>query len=146
MREIKFKRYYKNDVTGEVVSRIWGCVDYRSESNIDFSSFASPSYVHGFRPIADCQFTGLRDKNGKEIYESDVLKSFHFNDGHKDHYLYHEVKWSEIYLCWVAVSVSNTSDDLIQGNPQLWVYVKNTQFEVCGNIYQHPELLKPTQK
>lgn len=81
------------------------------------------------------QFTGLSDKNGKEIYGGDILKSFHFkNVNGKDEFLYHKIIWSEKLTGWQCVSSGQTGQEH-NGNPQLWVYVKNTQFEVCGNLY-----------
>ena len=78
-----------------------------------------------------------------EIYRGDILKSLHFNDGHKDHFLYHVVEWSDKYMCWTAKNVKNNSPDPnINGNTQLWVYLKNTQFEIVGNVHDNPELLK----
>lgn len=74
------------------------------------------------------QYTGLKDKNGKEIYEGDIVK----NDG------YFLIKWSlqvrwKVGLGWVF------GEDW----PCIPLYdVGNIQMiEVIGNIYENPELL-----
>lgn len=62
------------------------------------------------------QFTGLKDKNGKEIYEGDILKQYD--------------KTYEVYYINGHFMSCN----------ELWE--ENTRSEVIGNIYENPELLK----
>ena len=74
------------------------------------------------------QFTGLHDKNGKEIYEGDVVNSSAAMDG--------------IYLRVVEFSKDRPC---IEFNPLTgFVLCKGNEhlFEVIGNIYENPELLE----
>lgn len=75
------------------------------------------------------QFTGLLDKNGKEIYEGDVVK-IDFT-GMKNG----EKKWSENF------EVKWTGERYEAGNWSLFDHCKYTRVEVIGNIYENPELL-----
>jgi hypothetical protein len=70
------------------------------------------------------QFTGLLDKNGKEIYEGDIL-SGKSSTGREKRW---QMKWSE-YGRWEAYP-----DNEYNINWKGW--------EVIGNIYENPELLK----
>lgn len=83
-------------------------------------------YTNKSTPVM--QYTGLKDKNGKEIYEGDILGSYGavftviFEDGC--------FKWST---------------DAIGANNQIAYkktgHFKNVgPFEVIGNIYENPEL------
>ena len=80
------------------------------------------------------QFTGLKDKNGKEIYKSDYvfIEDFYIGDkiqiGGKC-----EVKWNEDGFSLFI------EDEYICG---LWDAVNNYSGEIIGNIYENPELLK----
>ena len=76
------------------------------------------------------QCTGLKDKNGKLIYEGDILKQ---PDGIIDY-----VYWSD--GCYIHNGTAITNYDVAyQGDN--WAKEVNTH-EVIGNIYENPELLE----
>ena len=74
------------------------------------------------------QFTGLKDKNGVEIYDGDVVR-------YETNYalMCFEVKWNNDTLMWEAAS------RLIADEP---LYYNNGFIEIIGNIHDNPELLK----
>ena len=73
------------------------------------------------------QYTGLHDKNGKEIYEGDIVRD-------KD--IKWVVKWN---IHRMGFSLYPTTEQLYDEMP---VNVENKLgFEVIGNIYDNPELL-----
>lgn len=88
-------------------------------------------------------YSGLEDKNGVDIYEGDIIRSFHFKGPrNKKNYLYHQVVYSQKYATFMAVSRgSNGMFDLQPGNVWLWVLLKEPSCEVVGNIYENPELM-----
>lgn len=85
------------------------------------------------------QFTGLIDKNGKEIYEGDVLKTtYQYQDTFKEYIAV--VEHDELNPCFVMVYK-------FQGNGHTcheydFVCVGLRKNEVIGNIHDNPELLK----
>jgi hypothetical protein len=107
----------------------WGFID---------GHFKGPPTGSGLT-IEECsqsdRFSGLQDSKGVDIYESDVLKSNHFHDGKKMHFLYHRILWDHKHTGWMAAS-SKSTDLTEPGNTQLWVYARNAEdFEVIGHIY-----------
>ncbi len=89
------------------------------------------------------QFTGAMDTKGNEVYKGDVLKTLHYNEGKKKHYLYHEIVWDDKWFLWKCVSSGSTSVSLsVNGNCMLKVYLNSAkEFEIIGNIYENPDLL-----
>ena len=81
------------------------------------------------------QFTGFLDKNGKEIYEGDILESKSlFNSSHsRKKNPYYEVVWG---VCGWNVNGYNGD---IKVSPQLDF---KRDWEIIGNIHENSELLK----
>ncbi|WP_019123618.1 YopX family protein [Brevibacillus massiliensis] len=88
-------------------------------------------------PNADCPFerctlrryTGLLDKNGKEIYESDILlESLSFDEKYA-----HVVVWSQDDCAWMF----EYDGDLFTASEMNF-----EQCEIVGNVYDKPELLE----
>ncbi len=81
------------------------------------------------------QFTGLKDKNGKEIYEGDVLENM---KGHRFVMEYDGLAFGWRGLTPYANGCVEFSYDTIT-NPKM---TEILELEIIGNIYENPELLK----
>ena len=84
------------------------------------------------------QFTGLLDKNGKEIYEGDVV-SFHaftFNGSETEYEGKGIVKYRPDGMCFVFEE-KNDFDWMVRDTSNFG----EACFEIIGNIYENPELL-----
>ena len=79
------------------------------------------------------QYTGLKDKNGKKIYEGDIVKT------NRD--VIAKVLWDNDYLGYfLHVNEENSIEDFENGEQPLYDYFED--IEVIGNIHDNPELLK----
>jgi len=114
MREIKFRAWYKNKFYFFSIGKLWtpDNIDMHDTLCIDGISFE--------------QFTGLRDKNGKEIYEGDIIE-INFLDDDKSIFL---VEWivDQLDSGW-----NITPCDLDDST-------------VIGNIHENNELLQGEHK
>lgn len=89
------------------------------------------------------QYTGLKDRNGKEIYEGDILTSemYPFQDEGKHNY-HGVIEWIEEEASfYMTKRLANKekrgiSDGISQPIEQI------EEFEVIGNIYSNPELVE----
>lgn len=127
MREIKFRGYNRKNkqwLYGFYLQNCghhFVCSDEFAQKGKSWDDYEVDSETVG-------QFTGLTDKNGREIYEGDVVR---YSDESDDDYPRHGVVDSVVFEdgCFWPVSES-------------WAHDK----EVIGNIHDNPELLEQREQ
>lgn len=133
MREILFKAKRKDNskwIKGYYQKR------YDLLSNEEHLIFHADSYnvweYAEIIPETVCQFTGLCDKNGKKIWENDILMA-NLDESYPEDVTYETVEWG------VAGWVTHEANSI--DRPYLDEFDLE-HFEVVGNIFDNPELLQ----
>ena len=123
MREIKFRAW---DAKHQRMTYTMNPVVHAEYNFMEFGAVFSRFYPQGTLE----QYTGLKDKNGKEIYEGDILTWA----GHYIGDYWQKVNIGKVYYDEGSYDVENSGDDF-------WSLVKNHKVEIIGNIHENPELL-----
>lgn len=101
-------------------------------------------FAYEVRPDTICQCTGLKDKNGKLIWENDIIKKDFYID--YDAYANSEAYTGRIQYEDGGWSVEITKPDgnvCVSPIIEMIAYSKDIEYcEVIGNIFDNPELNK----
>lgn len=120
MREIKFRVFDPN--TNSMVGTDVG-IDKIHLCDFDGDNITEQE------GLVIMQYTGLKDKNGKEIYEGDVVKGFWWKNGESHRHI------GKVTYGMAAFKVVGIKQYLGMSDELSPVY------EVIGNIYENPELI-----
>jgi len=123
----------------EIKFRVWDFASQSMKSSkrwaVGFDGTVWPSDGKGGyqawekdKGFALMQFTGLRDKNGVEIYEGDIVK--HRFEDYED--------FTKYVVEWKPNECQFRGEEIGGGRHNLSIY---SSMEVCGNIYENKDLL-----
>ena len=135
MRDIKFRAWDKQTKRLFQVQTLqfYGAnntVDACWTNGVDFdgeSTLGEPE-LNNLHNLELMQYTGLKDVNGVEVYEGDVL--FHPMQGRRKVYY----PYSERVASYGLRNIDNGFGSTLQDSHSVW--------EVIGNVYENPELLE----
>lgn len=126
-----FNRYKRMIYSIGVVNENTILVDFNGDGNLETIFLTND--------ISLMQYSGLKDKNGNEIYEGDVCRwtDPELFDGEiiSDVFI---ARYSDEYLKWIREN-NNSHDDLYD-------FTDNRQLELIGNIYENPKLLDKVEE
>ena len=145
MREIEFKG--KDKVTGE-----WRYGYYYSECGCHYifenrqkESMLKRNVIHEVIPETVGQFTELLDRNGKRIYEGDILEAI----SKEDRYVGKIVFLQGTFILQTGICKDNNGKEVPEGIPLCDIVrfekTINLQTKIIGTIHDNPELLKEAE-
>ena len=126
MREIKFRAWFDGHMYEVAKLDFWGDPD---QATCDMALMSLTEYGNVeeifdvyLNEVELMQYTGLKDKNGKEIYEGDIVDCF---AGEYRHGIWEYQNRFAIEFGWTQ---------------SMWDMLNCDRLEVLGNIYENPEL------
>ena len=134
MREILFRGKWKN--SGEwVYGNLFNPDKADTPTQICIGTYIART-CYEIDPETVGQYTGLTDKNGRKIFEGDIVVFADFFDD--------KIHRGEVYWCDSAFWFDCTETEGDEGMYSL-AYISVNVLEVIGNIYDNPELLEVKQ-
>lgn len=152
MREIKFRSWLKErKILSEVL-----IINYKDSTvQLPIETDVTEDYwwdetTWSFDEVELMQYTGLKDKNGKEIYEGDIveIKFITFEDNQTV-----ELEYNVVYKVngfWVIGTKEEQSNEIFKGMLErnmreelfyMFLYEWLDNLEVVGNVYENAELI-----
>lgn len=116
-REIKFRAW---DIDNQCLEEVNNVGNILYELQVNPKTDIQENFIM-------MQFTGLKDKHGKEIYEGDIV----ILSGHIG------------IIEWMGAGLTHQGKGDSSKEVVGWSYILGEESEVLGNIYANPELLKP---
>ncbi|AFZ90207.1 YopX family protein [Bacillus velezensis] len=139
MREIKFRAYHTEKRDGQEFPRM---LDWDELLNNDEEELAC-YFKNEFSNVSPLmQYTGLKDKNGREIYEGDIVRNHRDNSNELLEVLWQEevAEHASDGIYWTKEVPGFRFKRIKRGLTT--VFVAHVDLEVIGNIHQNPELLE----
>jgi uncharacterized phage protein (TIGR01671 family) len=133
MREIKFRAWHK---TEKKMYRVLSLVFGQREQTATLVRHEGPYVTCHLDEIELMQYIGFMDKNGKEVYEGDILQEI-FMDKPLEWPLW-QVVFKDAAFVIYALEPANEEDPFL-------IFLddgKLAELTVFGNIYENPELMK----
>ena len=147
-REIKFRGWDKYDKKMIYdlcqVDSFWHYYSYSDDTGLHFGKTGPNGVGEDFENKYIMQYTGLKDKNGKEIYEGDVLKQVKKSSREGCESSSYDKNNFEVVFKYGSFWLQRPYSDsvYIRDFPNIDEFVGFECFEVIGNIYENPELLE----
>lgn len=129
MREIKFRAWLKEDkkmVNVETMDFTDKSIQYLKKSEINNAYILRRV---SFDDVELMQYTGLNDKNDKEIYEGDIL---FFRDENTKYV----VVWQDAAFIIKSIEIRKYSEEMC------WLDDTEICCEIVGNVYENKNLLE----
>lgn len=118
MREIKFRVWYRT---------VYGFKMETPADNYQLGVYLEPN------DTVVMQYTGLKDRNGKEIYEGDIVA--YWQGDVREEYLSHKLVRP---VEWIATT-QKTGWNIAKGRGDV------LNWEIIGNVWENPNLLKESK-
>ncbi len=137
MREIKFRAWHKIQKQMFIVHAInWQTGGIELYIDTEFEKGSYP--YERIRSVELLQYTGLKDKGSKKIYEGDIVRAY---ESTGDEYnTVHQIRYFADSSDYPAFDIFPTIDTDCNGISYL--VTGEGEIEVIGNIYENPELLE----
>ena len=143
MREIKFRG---RTATGEWVYGVpvqsnYGIAMVEQIAHVDGFEYNVREFTVDLTTVG--QFTGLLDKNGREIWEGDVITLHYFYDAYAENLGVYEAEKEikgQISIAPMGVWIECSNED-DSGYLLLFDGVHEESFEIIGDIFNNPELI-----
>ncbi|MCY9225536.1 YopX family protein [Bacillus haynesii] len=134
MNSIKIRYTFRHKGSGNIEMKWYsiGQLEERAAAKL------SPVFSDEYELISRDLYTGLKDKNGRMIYEKDIAEESYINPmtGKKvvDRYA---IEWKSGILKLKHIDNQKGADR--------YLWMRFDEVEVIGNVYQNPELLEAAE-